>query len=259
MQKKKLGVVLSLVLVAMNLGATVDCTQLINQVAKKGKQGENIIRVDLRNINSLLPEPIIKEVEVVQDAEEAIEEYVEEYEYSETEVASYEVVQAEEIVEVVEEEYVEYIEPIYLEPHFNPYNLLEVSNVTREQMYTILEGTALQTLSNGYVYMEEVYGINALFLVAISAYESGWGRSELAMTHNNLGGLKANDGSWAYFNDWFECLSYKADLLYHQYLSVDGAYYNGTSTWSINARYCEEDYWADNINAIAYELLNKLY
>ena len=155
-------------------------------------------------------------------------------------------------------EYVEYTEPIYLEPHFNPYNLLEVSNVTREQMYTILEGTALQTLSNGYVYMEEVYGINALFLVAISAYESGWGTSYLAMNNNNLGGIKANDGSWQYFNDWFECLSYKADLLYHQYLSVDGAYYNGTSTWSVNARYCEESVWADNINTIAYELLNKI-
>ena len=144
------------------------------------------------------------------------------------------------------------------QPHFNPYNLLEPSNVTREQMYAILEGTALQSLSNGYVYMEELYGINALFLVAISAYESGWGTSSLAIYNNNLGGIKANDGSWAYFNDWFECISYKTDLLYNQYLIPTGAYYNGTSTWNINVRYCEEGYWADNINAIAYELLSKI-
>ena len=76
--------------------------------------------------------------------------------------------------------------------------------------------------------------------------------------YNNLGGIKANDGSWAYFSDWFECISYKTDLLYNQYLIPTGAYYNGTSTWNINVRYCEEGYWADNINAIAYELLNKI-
>ena len=142
---------------------------------------------------------------------------------------------------------------------YNPYNLLEPSNITREEAYDILEGTALQTLAHGYVYMEEVYGINALFLMAISAYESGWGTSYLAMNNNNLGGIKANDVSWQYFNDWMECLWYKADLLYNQYLNPDGAYYNGTSTWNINARYCEEDYWADNINSIAYDLLNKLH
>ena len=142
---------------------------------------------------------------------------------------------------------------------YNPYNLLEPSNINREEAYQVLEGTALQTLANGYVYMEEVYGINALFLMAISAYESGWGTSYLAMNNNNLGGIKANDGSWAYFSDWFECISYKADLLYNQYLSPNGAYYNGTSAWNINARYCEESVWADNINTIAYELLNNIH
>lgn len=140
---------------------------------------------------------------------------------------------------------------------FNPYNLLEPSNITREQMYNVLEGTALQTLSDGYVYMEEVYGINALFLASLSAEESGWGTSELAMYNNNIGGIKSSTGDWEYFNDWFECLSFKADLLYNDYLKEDGIYYNGLSIWNVNTSYCEQNTWADNISSIAYELLDK--
>ena len=162
----------------------------------------------------------------------------------------------EDTKEVIEGQEIEIVEEnTYVT--FNPYNLLEPSNITREQMYNVLEGTALQTLSDGYVYMEEVYGINALFLVSLSAEESGWGTSELAMYNNNIGGIKSSTGDWEYFNDWFECLSFKADLLYNDYLKEDGAYYNGLSIWNVNTSYCEQSTWADNISSIAYELLDK--
>lgn len=141
---------------------------------------------------------------------------------------------------------------------YDPYNLLTPSNITREEMYRILEGTALQTLSNAYVYMEELYGVNALFLVGISAEESGWGRSSLAISHNNLGGIKGNNGNYRYFESWGECVDYKARLLKNQYLSEDGSYFNGYSVWNVNSKYCEQNTWADNINSIAYELLGKL-
>lgn len=152
---------------------------------------------------------------------------------------------------IVEEEYEVY-------PLYNPYNLLEPSNITREQMYNLLEGTALQSLSNGYVYMEEIYGINSLFLVSISAEESGWGTSSLAINNNNIGGIKLSDGGWAYFSDWFDCLNYEAELLYNEYLSENGSYFNGYSIWDVNIKYCEGNQWSENINLIAYELLNKI-
>lgn len=140
---------------------------------------------------------------------------------------------------------------------YNPYNLLEPSNITREEAYIMLEGTALQTLSNAYVYMEELYGVNAIYLMSLSAEESGWGRSELAMTHNNIGGIKSSNG-WMYFSDWGECLDYKARLLKNKYLSENGDYFNGYSIWNVNIKYCEQNTWADNINSIAYGLLNKI-
>lgn len=140
---------------------------------------------------------------------------------------------------------------------YNPYNLLEPSNITREEAYIMLEGTALQTLSNAYVYMEELYGVNAIYLMSLSAEESGWGRSQLAITHNNIGGIKSSNG-WMYFSDWGECLDYKARLLKNQYLSENGDYFNGYSIWNVNIKYCEQNTWADNINSITYGLLNKI-
>ena len=140
---------------------------------------------------------------------------------------------------------------------YNPYNLLEPSNITREEVHIMLEGTALQTLSNAYVYMEELYGVNAIYLMSLSAEESGWGRSQLAITHNNIGGIKSSNG-WMYFSDWGECLDYKARLLKNQYLSENGYYFNGYSIWNVNIKYCEQNTWADNINSIAYGLLNKI-
>ncbi len=169
------------------------------------------------------------------------------------------------VIQVTEEEISEPIEEPMEEPIeefrqvvYNPYNLLERSNITREEMYYILDGKSLQTLSDAYVYMEEIYGINALFLLSLSAEESAWGDSFLAINNNNIGGIKSADGSWAYFSDWMECLQYKAELLYNEYLSEFGAYFNGYSIWDVNTRYCEGNEWADNINNIAFELLAKL-
>lgn len=247
MLKQKVSLLIATSILATNLTFVVVNGEVgsNNANTEKGRSSIKIDRVTLLNAELPSEFKIISQEELLQKAEEIRQEQ--------------ERIALEEKKRQEEEEAIRLEElRLQLQPHFNPYNLLEPSNVTREQMYSILEGTALQTLSNGYVYMEEVYGINALFLVAISAYESGWGTSYLAMNNNNLGGIKANDGSWAYFSDWFECISYKADLLYHQYLVPTGAYYNGTSTWSINERYCEEGYWSENINSIAYDLLSKV-
>ncbi|MGL4571749.1 MAG: glucosaminidase domain-containing protein [Clostridium sp.] len=139
---------------------------------------------------------------------------------------------------------------------YNPNNLLEKSNLTREKAHMILKGTRLQTLSNAYVYMEEKYGVNAIFLMSISAEESGWGTSPLARTHNNIGGIKGNNG-YRYFNNWAECLDYKARLLKKEYLTSSGSYYNGQSIYSVNIKYCEQKTWSGNINSIANGLVNK--
>lgn len=164
--------------------------------------------------------------------------------------------------EIIEEE----IEPEYAQPHFNPYNLRELSNLTREQSYEILEGTELQAVSATYIYLEELYNINAFFLMALSAHESGWGTSYRAMYQNNLTGyaVYSAEAEGSYFSSWSESLEYTAALLDSYYLDEEGAYFNGYSTEAVNIRYClledQPDWnWSNSINNISYQLLERSY
>lgn len=140
---------------------------------------------------------------------------------------------------------------------YNPYNILEPSNVTNEQAYDMLEGSALQSMSRAFVYAEEVYGVNLIFLMALTTEESFHGRSTLAITNNNLNGVKTTNGDWAYFNDWNESLDFTANMLKEEYLTEDGLFFNGYSIWNINERYCIGGNWSENINQIANELMHK--
>lgn len=158
--------------------------------------------------------------------------------------------------EIVEEEIVEEVQ---LEPHYNPYNLRELSNLTEEQIYNMLEGNPLQTLSRAYYYYEQEFQVNVFFIIALNREESGNGQSDLAMSHNNLGGVKDFEtGGWKHFSDWGESLRYIMNLMNEHYLTPDGEYYNGVDIWSINQKYCEGTQWAINLNNIAYEMLNKV-
>lgn len=173
-----------------------------------------------------------------------------------------EVVQpVEEVVQPVEEVSVEEEQPVLINtvPNFNPFDLREPSNITRETAYNILEGSALQATSSAYVYAEEVYGVNSLFLMSLTTLESSHGRSELAIYNNNIGGIRGSNGDWAYFEDWGECIMYIAEFLSQHYLKEDGMYFNGYSLWGVNVKYCQDgSNWADMINQIAHELLSKL-
>lgn len=149
------------------------------------------------------------------------------------------------------------------QPHFNPYNITELSNLTKEQMYRMLEGTALVTLVDAYYWYEQAYGINAIFLMSLNAEESGWGRSELAITRNNLSGHKDYyTGDWKYYSDWGQCVEESFRLISEEYVSPDGDYYCGPSIYDINLTYCPDpvdpNSWANNITNIGYRLLSKL-
>lgn len=153
-------------------------------------------------------------------------------------------------------------ERLKTQPHFNPYNVSELSNLSREQISKMLEGTALHSLVNAFYWYEQEYQINAVFLMALTAEESGWGRSSLAISNNNLSGHKKSGGGWAYYNSWGECLEESFRLLSHEYVNPNGLYYTGPNMYDINLVYCPNpdnpSSWANNISRIGYELMNKL-
>lgn len=143
-------------------------------------------------------------------------------------------------------------------PHYNSNNLTELSNLTQEQIHTMLEGTRLQCLSAYYYEYEKIYKVNALFIISLTSLESGYGTSKLARTHNNLAGYRGSK-SWTYFNSWHDCLNEVYRLIGQEYLSPDGRFYNGLDIKSINSKYCGSTYqWSLDINTIAHKYLKKL-
>lgn len=143
-------------------------------------------------------------------------------------------------------------------PHYNSNNLNELSNLTQEQIHTMLEGTRLQCLSAYYYEYEKIYKVNALFIISLTSLESGYGTSKLARTHNNLAGYRGSK-SWTYFNSWHDCLNEVYRLIGQEYLSPNGKFYSGLDIKSINSKYCGDTYqWSLDINTIAHKYLQKL-
>lgn len=146
-----------------------------------------------------------------------------------------------------------------LKPTFNPYNLREKSNITEKQFYSLLNNTGLNDVAWVFSYAEEYYGINGLFLLGLTALESGWGNSYRAIHHNNLTGYNiVSDASVYTFENRAKSVLTTARLLSKDYLTEDGRYYNGYSVWNVNQKYCASDDWADKIVAISNKLLSNL-
>lgn len=143
-------------------------------------------------------------------------------------------------------------------PHFNPYDVSELSNLDKEQIHKMLEGTSLVTLVDALYWYEQEYNVNLIFITSIVALESGWGRSSLAISHNNLTGYIGQNGEYYSFNSWGESLQETFRLIGEEYVSQDGLFYNGTSVWNINQKYCEVDSWSGKVISISTELLNKI-
>lgn len=186
---------------------------------------------------------------------EVIEEVMEEILVEEKDFEQEDVIEQEDIVEEV-----------VLEKAFNPNNVLEVSNVTEEDLYKLLEGTGLYDLAPIYVEAEREYGVNALFIASLTAQESAWGRSHRAIYDNNLTGFGVYNAhsEGINSNSKRENILSTTKWLKEAYLNPTGKHYNGTSVWQINMQYCllangKPDYqWAENIVSIGYSFLRKL-
>lgn len=95
----------------------------------------------------------------------------------------------------------------------------------------------LAPLEDAFLAAEAEYGVDARFLAAVAALESGWGKSELAREKNNLFGWRGADGYMA-FDSPEECIDHVAGYLAEEYLSPEGLYYNGLTVEDVAEHYC---------------------
>lgn len=126
---------------------------------------------------------------------------------------------------------------------------VDVDTLTNALQYNLKEYAA------DFIEAEQTYGINAIFIAAIAAHESGWGRSYIALNKNNLFGWKGSNG-YRYFNSVREGIMHVSRSLKINYLSPDGCYFNGYTVEAVSIYYCNRT-WANYINSMMKYIENR--
>ena len=108
----------------------------------------------------------------------------------------------------------------------------------------------LVDLAEDFVAAEERYGVNAVFLAALAAFESGWGRH--CFRENNIFGWGRKS-----FETKSECIDFVASKIAQHYLSECGKYYHGMNLYGVNRSYNGSDVWLENVAAIMSKISEK--
>jgi len=106
--------------------------------------------------------------------------------------------------------------------------------------------------------VQEDYDVNAILILAIVRLESGNGKSQIAKTKNNIGGLIGYSKSvrvYKSFDTKSDCVIYMAKLLSENYLTEGGKYHNGYTLPDIAKSYSTSpDKWTDLVRELMYEI-----
>ncbi len=157
------------------------------------------------------------------------------------------------------------------EPFFNYYQYLPLrsqTNYTGTQLNTLINskvGTSSKMYNTGntLVTMQDTYGVNALLMTGVAANESAWGKSNIALTKNNLFGLNAVDSSPGqsanYYSDVSTCIQDFAETyMSKRYLRPGYTYHKGgflgNKASGINVSYASDPYWGEKAAQYAYML-----
>ena len=153
------------------------------------------------------------------------------------------------------------------------------SGLTLEQFKKIFEGESKD--KNGvfrenaeyFYYVEQVYGINGVFVAALGIHESAWGTSRIAIDKLNLFGYGAYDmnayASAYKYNGYAAGIDMVARVLMKNYLNpkgtklcngeiATGKYYYGNKLSAVNKKYATDKKWADGVYKWMQYLYNRL-
>lgn len=125
------------------------------------------------------------------------------------------------------------------------------SNLTQGQLASILDGTGLAGIESALIAVEDTFGINALFTLAVAKLESGNGQSSLAKGKNNLFGMNAVDGNA--YNAAFTYSSKNESVMDFGHRIKKNYVNKGLNTLSsINTKYSSSSAWASKVEQIMY-------
>ena len=150
-------------------------------------------------------------------------------------------------------------------------NLKTKTNYTAadiNKLYTVMGAGNSMLAGKGETFKaaEQKYGVNALYLVAHSALESAWGKSNIAKKKNNFFGIAAYDSSpytsATKFDDVDSGILGAARWINEKYLSnssypARGAYL-GNKAGGMNVNYATAPYWGESIASIMFDANERL-
>ena len=150
-------------------------------------------------------------------------------------------------------------------------NLKSRTNYTAadiNRLYNIMGASDSKLAGKGATFKaaEQRYGVNALYLVAHSALESAWGRSNIAKDKNNFFGISAYDDSpytsATKFDNVDSGILGAARWINSRYLHNSGypanGAYLGNKAGGMNVNYATAPYWGESIASIMFSANEKL-
>ncbi|MFS9186420.1 glucosaminidase domain-containing protein [Streptococcus infantis] len=151
----------------------------------------------------------------------------------------------------------------------NPFlfrDLRKPTNYTSEELdkvYSLMNIQGSRLAGKGAIFKEaeERYQINALYLIAHSALESSWGRSQIAKDKNNFFGIAAYDttpyDSAKSFDDVDKGILGAAKWIRENYID-NGRTYLGNKASGMNVLYASDPYWGEKIASIMMRINSQL-
>lgn len=159
-----------------------------------------------------------------------------------------------------------YFDGFNLENPFLFKDLTEPTNYSSEDLDKVfsllnIDNSLLENKGATFKEAEEHYHINALYLLAHSALESDWGRSNIAKDKNNFFGITAYDTtpylSAKTFDDVDKGILGATKWIKENYIDR-GRTFLGNKASGMNVEYASDPYWGEKIASVMMKINEKL-
>lgn len=144
-------------------------------------------------------------------------------------------------IEIVQEE-----ESIIRQPITRDFDVFQPSNYTYEDLSLSLSKGSYRTMLpyvDTLIKAEELYGVNALYLMCKLGLESGWGKYTSGI--NNIGGWTTDSGSFMNFDSVEDCILHIAKNLSTRYRESVGGRLE-----DVCRRYCSDEGYIETLTGI---------
>ena len=140
-------------------------------------------------------------------------------------------------------------QPINLE-----FDISKTNEYTTEQLEEMFRGPyydKIRPYINTFIAAEQMYGINAFFLMCLTGLESGW--FKYTSGENNIAGWMRNDGSFMDFGSIEECIMHVAAGIMNNYIPRIGS-----NIGKVTHHYCYNEGYTQALLNIMYERVSSI-